>query len=46
MGKHELERGNLPVRAVALIYNWWRWYVRLTHPQTCLEAIYQPPYVA
>ncbi|SDI15782.1 transposase, partial [Nitrosomonas sp. Nm132] len=26
---HDLERCNLSARAVALIYNWWSWYVRL-----------------
>ena len=36
---HDLERCNLSARAVALIYNWWSWYVRLAHPQTRLEAI-------
>ncbi len=24
---------------MALIYNWWSWYVRLAHPKTRLEAI-------
>jgi uncharacterized protein YegP (UPF0339 family) len=27
---HDLERCNLSAWAVALIYNWWSWYVRLT----------------
>jgi hypothetical protein len=36
---HDIERCNLPARAVALIYNWWSWYVRLAHPKTRLEAI-------
>ena len=35
----DLERCNLSARAVALIYNWWSWYVRLAHPATRLEAI-------
>jgi hypothetical protein len=34
----DLERCNLSARAVALIYNWWSWYVRLAHPKTRLEA--------
>lgn len=29
---HDLERCNLSARAVALIYNWWSWCVRLAHP--------------
>jgi hypothetical protein len=28
---------------VALVYNWWNWYVRLAHPQTRLEAITSRP---
>ncbi len=32
----------LSVRAVALIYNWWSWYV-LAHPKTRLEAITSRP---
>ena len=36
---HDLERCNLSARAVALVYNWWSWYVRLAHPKTRLEAI-------
>ena len=39
----DLERCNLSVRAVALIYNWWSWYVRLAHPATRLEAITSRP---
>jgi hypothetical protein len=39
----DLERCNLSARAVALIYNWWRWYVRLAHPQTRREAITSRP---
>ena len=30
-------------RAVALIYNWWSWYVRLAHPKSRLEAITSRP---
>ena len=37
------ERCNLSARAVALIYNWWSWYVRLAHPKTRLEAITSRP---
>jgi len=39
----DLERCNLSARAVALIYNWWSWYVRLAHPETRLEAITSRP---
>jgi hypothetical protein len=39
----DLERCNLSARAVALIYNWWSWYVRLAHPQTRREAITSRP---
>ena len=39
----DLERCNLCARAVALIYNWWSWYVRLAHPATRLEAITARP---
>lgn len=39
----DLERCNLSVRAVALIYNWWSWYVRLAHPKSRLEAITSRP---
>ena len=39
----DLERCNLSARAVALVYNWWSWYVRLAHPKTRLEAITSRP---
>ena len=42
-GGYTLERCNLSARAVALIYNWWSWYVRLAHPTTRLEAITSRP---
>jgi hypothetical protein len=38
-----MERCNLSARAVALIYNWWSWYVRLAHPKTRLDAIASRP---
>lgn len=40
---HDLERCNLSARAVALIYNWWSWYVRLAHPKARLEAVTSRP---
>ncbi len=39
----DMERCNLCARAVALIYNWWSWYVRLAHPKARLEAITSRP---
>ena len=39
----DLERCNLSARAVALIYNWWSWYVRLANPRTRREAITSRP---
>lgn len=39
----DVERCNLSARAVALIYNWWSWYVRLAHPKARLEAITARP---
>lgn len=39
----DMERCNISARAVALIYNWWSWYVRLAHPKTRLEAITSRP---
>lgn len=40
---HDIERCNLSARAVALIYNWWSWYVRLANPKNRLEAITSRP---
>ncbi len=39
----DLERCNLSARAVALIYNWWSWYVRLASPKARREAITSRP---
>lgn len=39
----DMERCNLSARAVALIYNWWSWYVRLAHPEARLEALTSRP---
>jgi hypothetical protein len=39
----DIEGCNLSARAVALIYNWWSWYVRLAHPKARLEAITSRP---
>ena len=40
---HDIERCALSARAVALVYNWWSWYVRLAHPKSRLEAITSRP---
>ncbi len=40
---HDIERCALSARAVALVYNWWSWYVRLAHPKTRQEAITSRP---
>ena len=40
---HDLERCDLAARAVALIYNWWSWYVRLANPKARREAITSRP---
>lgn len=39
----DIERCNLSARAVALVYNWWSWYVRLANPDGRLEAITSRP---
>ena len=40
---HDIERCALSARAVALVYNWWTWYVRLAHPKNRLEATTSRP---
>lgn len=39
----DIERCNLSAQAVALVYNWWSWYVRLAHPKARMEAITSRP---
>jgi len=39
----DIERCALSARAVALIYNWWSWYVRLANPKNRIEAITSRP---
>lgn len=39
----DIERCDLSARAVALVYNWWSWYVRLAHPKARREAITSRP---
>jgi len=40
---HDIERCALSARAVALIYKWWSWYVRLANPKNRMEAITSRP---
>ena len=40
---HDIERCALSARAVALVYNWWSWYVRLANPKNRMEAITSRP---
>jgi Transposase DDE domain len=42
---HDLHRCQLSARAVALIYNWWRLFVRLANPQARREAITSRPWL-
>lgn len=39
----DIERCNLSAQAVALIYNWWSWYVRLANPGARMEAVTSRP---
>lgn len=39
----DIERCNLSAQAVALVYNWWSWYMRLANPKARLEAITSRP---
>jgi len=40
---HDMHRSQLTARAVALIYNWWSWYVRAANPQARREALTSRP---
>jgi hypothetical protein len=42
---HDLHRCQLSARTVALIYNWWRLFVRLANPDTRREAITSRPWL-
>ena len=33
---HDMHRSQVTARAVALVYNWWSWYVRAANPQARL----------
>lgn len=38
-----MHRSELTARAVALVYNWWSWYVRGANPQARREALTSRP---
>jgi len=40
---HDMQRSQITARAVALIYNWWSWYVRAANPQARREALTSRP---
>ncbi|MGL6108920.1 MAG: IS1380 family transposase [Rubrivivax sp.] len=40
---HDMHRSQLTARAVALVYNWWSWYVRAANPQARREALTSRP---
>ena len=39
----DMHRSQLSARAVALVYNWWSWYVRAANPQARREALTSRP---
>lgn len=39
----DMKRSQLTARAVALVYNWWSWYVRAANPGARREAITSRP---
>jgi hypothetical protein len=40
---HDMHRSQVTARAVALVYNWWSWYVRAANPQARREALTSRP---
>ena len=40
---HDMHRSQITARAVALIYNWWSWYVRAANPSARREALTSRP---
>jgi len=40
---YDMKRSQLTARAVALVYNWWSWYVRAANPGARREAITSRP---
>lgn len=39
----DMHRSQVTARAVALVYNWWSWYVRAANPQARREALTSRP---
>ncbi|MBE7419754.1 MAG: transposase [Ideonella sp.] len=39
----DMHRSQVTARAVALVYNWWSWYVRAANPQVRREALTSRP---
>jgi hypothetical protein len=39
----DMHRSQVTARAVALVYNWWSWYVRAANPQSRREALTSRP---
>jgi Transposase DDE domain group 1 len=39
----DMHRSEVTARAVALVYNWWSWYVRAANPQVRREALTSRP---
>ncbi len=39
----DMNRSQITARAVALVYNWWSWYVRAANPQARREALTSRP---
>ena len=39
----DMHRSQVTARAVALVYNWWSWYVRAANPQARREAMTSRP---
>ena len=38
----DMHRSQVTARAVALVYNWWSWYVRAANPQARRDAPVKP----
>ncbi len=39
----DMHRSQVTARAVALVYNWWSWYVRAANPQARRESLTSRP---
>jgi hypothetical protein len=39
----DMHRSQMTARAVALVYNWWSWYVRAANPSARREALSSRP---